>query len=78
MAAPFVAHAREDYPTRSIRLIVPWPPGGGVDTFGRVIQAGLGAHLGQNIIIENIGGGSGRIGTQDDKWAVEIQKVFKT
>jgi tripartite-type tricarboxylate transporter receptor subunit TctC len=64
MAAPFVAHAREDYPTRSIRLIVPWPPGGGVDTFGRVIQAGLGAHLGQNIIIENIGGGSGRIGTQ--------------
>jgi tripartite-type tricarboxylate transporter receptor subunit TctC len=63
-AIPFVAHAREDYPTRSIRLIVPWPPGGGVDTFGRVIQQALGAQLGQNIIMENIGGGSGRIGTQ--------------
>ncbi|WP_428662387.1 Bug family tripartite tricarboxylate transporter substrate binding protein [Reyranella sp.] len=64
VAAPFVAHAREDYPTRSIRLIVPWPPGGGVDVFGRVIQAALGTQLGQNIVIENIGGGSGRIGTQ--------------
>jgi tripartite-type tricarboxylate transporter receptor subunit TctC len=64
MAAPFVAHAREEYPTRSIRLIVPWPPGGGVDTFGRVIQAALAAQLGQSIVIDNIGGGSGRIGTQ--------------
>jgi len=64
MAAPFVAHAREDYPTRSIRLIVPWPPGGGVDAFARVVQAALGAELGQTVIIDNIGGGSGRIGTQ--------------
>jgi tripartite-type tricarboxylate transporter receptor subunit TctC len=64
VAAPSIARAREDYPTRSIRLIVPWPPGGGVDAFGRVVQAALGAQLGQNIIIDNIGGGSGRIGTQ--------------
>ena len=64
VAAPSFAHAREDYPTRSIRLIVPWPPGGGVDAFGRVVQAALGAQLGQNVIIDNIGGGSGRIGTQ--------------
>jgi len=64
VAAPSLARAREDYPTRSIRLIVPWPPGGGVDAFGRVVQAALGAHLGQNVVIDNIGGGSGRIGTQ--------------
>jgi len=64
LAAPFVAHAGEDYPARSIRLIVPWPPGGGVDTFGRVIQASLAVRLGQGIVIDNIGGGSGRIGTQ--------------
>ncbi len=64
VAAPSFAHAQEHYPTRSIRMIVPWPPGGGVDAFGRVVQAALGAQLGQNIIIDNIGGGSGRIGTQ--------------
>ena len=47
-ATPFVAHAREDYPARSIRLIVPWPPGGGVDMLGaRLIQQALGAQLGQ-------------------------------
>jgi tripartite-type tricarboxylate transporter receptor subunit TctC len=63
-AAPAVARAREDYPARAIRLIVPWPAGGGVDAFGRVFQAALGEQLGQSIVIDNIGGGSGRIGTQ--------------
>ncbi|MCX7360741.1 MAG: tripartite tricarboxylate transporter substrate binding protein [Alphaproteobacteria bacterium] len=63
VAAPSIAHAREDYPARSIRLIVPWPPGGGVDAFGRVIQAALGEQLGHSVVIDNIGGGSGRIGT---------------
>ncbi len=64
VSAPFLAQAREDYPARSVRLVVPWPPGGGVDTFGRVIQAALGVQLGQSIVIDNVGGGSGRIGTQ--------------
>jgi len=63
VAAPSVVRAQGDYPSRSIRLIVPWPPGGGVDAFGRAVQAALGAELGQSIVIENIGGGSGRIGT---------------
>ena len=70
VAAPAFAHAREDYPTRSVRLIVPWPPGGGVDAFGRVVQAALGGHLGQAVVIDNIGGGSGRIGTQTASRAV--------
>lgn len=64
VAAPSVVSAKEDYPARAVRLIVPWPAGGGVDTFGRTVQAALAAQLGQSIVIENIGGGSGRIGTQ--------------
>lgn len=64
VAAPAVARAKEAWPARSIRLIVPWPPGGGVDAFGRVVQAALGEQLGRTVVIDNIGGGSGRIGTQ--------------
>lgn len=64
VAAPFAARAQKHYPAKPVRLIVPWPPGGGVDTFGRVIQSALSAQLGQSVVIENIGGGSGRIGTQ--------------
>lgn len=63
-SAPFAVRAGEDYPARSIRLIVPWPAGGGVDTFGRVVQAALAARLGRSIVLDDIGGGSGRIGTQ--------------
>lgn len=64
LAAPSIAGAREDYPARAVRLIVPWPPGGGVDAFARVIQAALAEQFGQSLVIDNIGGGSGRIGTQ--------------
>ena len=39
--------AQDAWPSRAVRLVVPWPPGGGVDTFGRIIQAPLGAELGQ-------------------------------
>lgn len=63
-ATPWRANATEVFPSRAIRLIIPWPPGGGVDTFGRIVQLALAAQLGQSIIIDNIGGGSGRIGTQ--------------
>lgn len=64
VAAPATVRAREVYPSRAVRLIVPWPPGGGVDTFGRIVQATLAAQLGQTVVIDNIGGGSGRIGNQ--------------
>lgn len=63
-AAPSALHAQDPFPVRPIRLIVPWPPGGGVDTFARVIQGPLGIQLGQTVVIDNIGGGSGRVGTQ--------------
>jgi tripartite-type tricarboxylate transporter receptor subunit TctC len=63
-AAPHAAHAQPTYPDRPIRLIVPWPPGGAVGVLARAMQQALGAELGQPIVIENLGGASGRIGGQ--------------
>jgi tripartite-type tricarboxylate transporter receptor subunit TctC len=56
--------AAEDYPTHPIVLIVPYPPGGGVDTMGRLIGQKLSAALGQQVIIENRGGAGGMLGTR--------------
>lgn len=52
------------YPDRSIRLIVPFPPGGSVDYVARVISQKLAENMGQAVIVENRGGASGTIGTQ--------------
>ena len=52
------------YPNQPIRLIVPWPAGGGVDTSARIISQPLAERLGQNIVIENRGGAGGNIGTE--------------
>jgi tripartite-type tricarboxylate transporter receptor subunit TctC len=51
-----------DYPTRTITLIVPSPPGGGTDTSWRIIEPKLSEILGQKIVIENRPGASGNIG----------------
>ena len=53
-----------DYPTHSITLVVPSPPGGGTDTQARILAPKLGELLGQTVIIENRGGASGNIGAQ--------------
>ena len=53
-----------DYPTRAIRMIVPFPPGGGADTSGRVIGQWLSDRLGQPFVIENRPGGGTNIGTE--------------
>jgi tripartite-type tricarboxylate transporter receptor subunit TctC len=55
----------QDYPSRPITLIVPYPPGGGVDTMGRIVGQQLSAALGQQVVIENRGGAGGMIGTRD-------------
>jgi tripartite-type tricarboxylate transporter receptor subunit TctC len=52
------------YPAKTIRLIVPFPPGGGVDAVGRVIAHALSEQLGQQVIVDSRGGASGRIGTE--------------
>ena len=54
----------QDYPSRTITLIVPYAAGGGVDAVARVIAEAMGARLGQKIIIENVTGAGGVIGTQ--------------
>ena len=54
----------DDYPSRPITLIVPYPPGGGVDTIARVMSAKLSPALGQQIVIENRPGAGAVIGTR--------------
>ena len=56
------AHA-DTYPSKPIRLIVPWPAGGGVDTSARIISQPLSERLGQTIVVENQAGAAGNIGT---------------
>jgi tripartite-type tricarboxylate transporter receptor subunit TctC len=55
----------QDYPARPITMIVPYPPGGGVDSMGRIIGQKLSVALGQQVVIENHGGAGGMIGTRD-------------
>jgi tripartite-type tricarboxylate transporter receptor subunit TctC len=58
-----VAPARADnFPNRSITLIVPFPPGGSTDVAGRIIAEKMGALLGQAVVVENAGGAGGSIG----------------
>src|SRR5438270_3844372 len=57
------AAAQADFPTRPIRMIVPFPPGGGIDTTARITAQKLSEVLGQQIVIENQGGAGGAIAT---------------
>jgi tripartite-type tricarboxylate transporter receptor subunit TctC len=61
LGGPF-AHAQ--YPAKPLRLIVPFPPGGGTDAMARVLGPKLGEALGQSIVIENRGGAGATIGTE--------------
>jgi len=62
---PLVGEARADnYPSKSIRLIVPYPPGGGSDTFARVIAPKLSNALGQQFIVDNRPGAATIVGAE--------------
>ena len=53
----------QTFPTRPVTLIVPFPPGGVIDTTARVIESDLSKELGQPVVIENRGGSGGNLGT---------------
>jgi tripartite-type tricarboxylate transporter receptor subunit TctC len=57
------AAAAQDWPTRPVTMVVPFPPGGGTDVLGRIVGQRLSETLGQQVIIENVGGAGGMIGS---------------
>ena len=64
---PLVTHAQTAAawaPSKPIRMVVPYPPGGGSDTIARIVVHALGNRLGQPIVIENRAGANGAIGTE--------------
>lgn len=58
-----IAHAADKYPVRPVRVIVPYPPGGGSDLTGRAISQKLSDALGQTFVVDNRPGATGLIGT---------------
>src|SRR5262245_50001860 len=52
------------YPTRSIRLLVPFPPGGGADTLARILTPRLHETLGQPWVVDNRGGAAGNLAAE--------------
>jgi len=65
LSGPGVALAEEEYPSRQVRMVVPFPPGGSVDYIARIVVPEFAKKLGTNVFIENKGGASGAIGTGD-------------
>jgi tripartite-type tricarboxylate transporter receptor subunit TctC len=71
----------QTFPTRFVRLIVPFPPGGGTDAIARVVSGKLSAIWGQQMVVENKGGGATSIGTDTvaksdpDGYTVLLQSV---
>lgn len=59
-----MAAAASEYPTKPIRLIVPFPPGGGNDVIARVVGQKLSERWGQQVIVDNRGGANGMVGLQ--------------
>ena len=63
LTAPAMAAQSNAYPNKPIRLIVPFPPGGGTDLASRTMQPALTALLGQQVLLDNRGGAQGTLGT---------------
>lgn len=54
----------QEYPSKPIRLVAPYPPGGGIDASARIIAHALTEQLGQQVVVDNRAGATGRIGTE--------------
>jgi tripartite-type tricarboxylate transporter receptor subunit TctC len=63
IAASFGAQA-QDFPTRSMTMVIPFAAGGPTDVLGRVVGARMSEILGQQVVIENVGGGGGQTGSR--------------
>lgn len=63
LGIPAVGRAQSGYPNKSIKMIVPWPPGQATDLGGRALAMGLSRVLGQSVVVENKAGAGGMIGT---------------
>src|SRR6185312_7176649 len=61
-ALPHLARA-QSFPSRPITMVVPVPAGGAMDTIARIVAQGMSSSLGQSVVIENVTGASGSIGT---------------
>jgi tripartite-type tricarboxylate transporter receptor subunit TctC len=55
--------AAQQWPTRPVTMVVPFPPGGGTDVLGRIVGQKLSETLGQQVVVENVGGAGGMIGS---------------
>lgn len=63
LLVPASAPLAQEYPSRLIKIVVPYPPGGGNDVAARLLAPGMQAKLGQTIIVDNRPGAAGQIGT---------------
>lgn len=63
-AAAALAQKGDDYPSRPVRMIVPFAPGGASDTVGRIIQPAMADLLKQQVVVDNRGGAAGNIGVE--------------
>src|SRR6185295_12385309 len=75
LAALGSVHA-QDWPTRTVTMVVPFPAGGPVDLVGRIVAQHLSEMLGQQVIIENIGGAGGMTGAARVAKAAPDGSVF--
>jgi tripartite-type tricarboxylate transporter receptor subunit TctC len=63
-SAAFGQAKKDDYPSRTVRMIVPFAPGGASDTVGRIIQPAMSGLLKQQVVVDNRGGAAGNIGVE--------------
>ena len=65
LVAPVAAQTADEWPSRPIRMVVPFAPGGTTDLLARIVAEGLSKSLGQSVVVENKGGAGGNLGAAE-------------